>query len=433
MEQGVFLGVLAEEQVVPGGRQELHCHRVDLGALHTGAFQVGGDFRVPLGHIALKGMAALVGQHIHVGGGVVPVGKDEGSLVGGQAGHIAAGHLAGTAFDVEQLVVLHEVDERGGLRAQLMVHGAGGGHPGVVALDGPGVAVPEGDRQVGEGQVLDAGALFAQLDDLFQLGDHIVGHLVAELPDLFRAVADAVHPHVGKLTVIVVAQDLCLLVQVLDDLGVQLVQFGAVGVEVTGLGLVGGAADGGVQIFLIRAKLGNGQLLAVELDQCTAVDLLVLADQRVVLLLEVDGAVIHAQHGVLHAGHAGGAEGIGQGIDVGVGQEGPADLHAGVLHGGAVGIEEVLLSLPGGIAGVAGVVDGSQVGGGVVIGKCTALLVVDRDQRFAGGSGFGFGGQLFATGQQRVDVRAGVSHLTEFHKRIRPFCIKFVPSYHVLR
>ena len=131
------------------------------------------------------------------------------------------------------------------------------------------------------------------------------------------------------------------------------------GVEVTGLGLVGGAADGGVQIFLIRAKLGDGQLLAVERDQCTAVDLLVLADQRVVLFLEVDGAIVHAQHGVLHAGHAGGAEGLGQGIDVGVGQEGPADLHAGVLHGGTVGIEEVLLSLPGGIAGVAGVVDGS--------------------------------------------------------------------------
>ncbi len=56
----------------------------------------------------------------------------------------------------------------------------------------------------------------------------------------------------------------------------KLVQFGAVGVEVTGLGLVGGAADGGVQIFLIRAKLGDGQLLAVERDQCTAVDLLVL-------------------------------------------------------------------------------------------------------------------------------------------------------------
>ena len=118
---------------------------------------------------------------------------------------------------------------------------------------------------------------------------------------------------------------------------------------------------------------------------------------------------------------------------MGVGEEGAADLDAGVGHCRAVGVKEVLLSLPGGVAGVAGVVDGSQVGGGVVIGKCAALLVVDCDQRFAGGSGFGFGGQLLAAGQQRVDVRAGVSHLTEFHRRIRPFYIKFVPSYHVLR
>jgi hypothetical protein len=31
-------------------------------------------------------------------------------------------------------------------------------------------------------------------------------------------------------------------------------------------------------------------------------------------------------------------------------------------------------------------------------------------------SGSCFCGQLFATGQQRVDVRAGIGHLTEFHR-----------------
>ena len=40
---------------------------------------------------------------------------------------------------------------------------------------------------------------------------------------------------IGELTLIVVAHELGLSVEVFDDLGVQLVQLGAVGVEVTGL------------------------------------------------------------------------------------------------------------------------------------------------------------------------------------------------------
>ena len=107
------------------------------------------------------------------------------------------------------------------------------------------------------------------------------------------------------------AHHLSLLVQVLDDLGVQLVQLGAVGVEVTGFGLISGPAGGGIGALLVGAKLGDGELLAVQLHQRTAVDLLVRADEGVVLLLKGHGALVHAQHGVLHAGHAGGAEGLG--------------------------------------------------------------------------------------------------------------------------
>jgi hypothetical protein len=42
VEQGVLLGVLAEQQVVPRRGEELHGHGVDLGAFHRGAFQIGG-------------------------------------------------------------------------------------------------------------------------------------------------------------------------------------------------------------------------------------------------------------------------------------------------------------------------------------------------------------------------------------------------------
>ena len=212
-----------------------------------------------------------------------------------------------------------------------------------------------------------------------------------------------------------IAHDLSLLVQVLDDLGVQLVQLGAVGVEVTGLGLISGPADGGVGALLVGAKLGDGELLAVQLHQRTAVDLLVGADEGVVLLLKGHGALVHAQHGVLHAGHAGGAEGLGQGVQMGIGEEGAADLDAGVGHCRAVGVKEVLLSFPAGVAGVAGVVDVGKVRGGVVLCKGFALLVVEPDKSIAVWCGSGLCGQLFAPGQQGTDVRAGIGHFVEFH------------------
>ena len=154
---------------------------------------------------------------------------------------------------------------------------------------GLGLPSVESHRQVGKSGVLDAGALVLESDDLLQLRHDVVGHLVAEALDVLRAVADAVHAHIGKLTVVVIAHDLSLLVQVLDDLGVQLVQLGAVGVEVTGLGLISGPAGGGIGAFLVGAKLGDGELLAVQFHQRTAVDLLVGADEGVVLLLKGHG------------------------------------------------------------------------------------------------------------------------------------------------
>ena len=209
------------------------------------------------------------------------------------------------------------------------------------------------------------------------------------------------------------------------------------GVKVAGLGFVGGAAHGGVQILLVGAQLGDGQLLAVQLHQCAAVDLLVLADQRVELLLQLHGAVVHAQHGVLHTGYAGGAEVLGKGLHIGVCQKCPADLHAGVGHSGAIGIKKVLLSLPVGIAGVTGVVNVGQLGGGGVVCKGAALLVIHLNEGIAVLRIGGLGSQLFAPCQQGIDVRAGIGHFAEFHGKI-PFRGSFpfgilCSSYHVLR
>ena len=74
---------------------------------------------------------------------------------------------------------------------------------------------------------------------------------------------------------------------------------------------------------------------------------------------------------------------LGERLHIGVCQKCPADLHTGVGHSGAVGIKKVLLGLPVGVAGVAGVVDVCQLGGGGVVGKGAALLVVHLNKGIA--------------------------------------------------
>ena len=86
-----------------------------------------------------------------------------------------------------------------------------------------------------------------------------------------------------------------------------------------------------------------------------------------------------------------------QGVHMGVRQEGPADLYLGIGHGGAVGVKEILFSLPRSVAGVAGVVDIGQLGGGGVVGKSAALLVVHGHQCVAVRGSRGLGGQSFAS------------------------------------
>ena len=303
-----------------------------------------------------------------------------------------------------------------------MVHPAGGVHPHLVALDRHRVAVREGHVQVGKGGVLDAGPPGAPGHHLGQQGHHVPGHLLPEGADLLGAVADPVHSGVGQLAVVLVAQDGGLLVQVADGPLVQLVELGPVGVEVASFRLEGGAADRRVQALLVGAQLGDGQLFAVQLHQRAAVQPLVQAGDGVGLLLQGGDPAVHCEDGVAHPRHAGGAKGFGQGVQVGVGQNGPVDLHLGVGDGGAVLVEKVLLGLPVGVAGVAGVVDAGQVGGGAEGAHGGALVVVDFGQGFAGGGGGRVGGKLPALCQDGVDVGACVGHFTELHSGDSPSC-----------
>ena len=89
------------------------------------------------------------------------------------------------------------------------------------------------------------------------------------------------------------------------------------GVEVTGLGLISGPADGGIGALLVGAKLGDGELLAVQLHQRTAVDLLVGADEGVVLLLKATVRSSMPSTAFFMPATQVGAEGLGQGVHAG--------------------------------------------------------------------------------------------------------------------
>src|SRR5699024_3360733 len=101
--------VLAKEALGPRPGKELHTHRVDFagfhggpGVLHRHAVAVG-----PGG----KGVAGLVGDDLHVALGAVEVGKDEGDVVVGEGGAVAAAGLTGGGKHVQQPAVQHGVEE----------------------------------------------------------------------------------------------------------------------------------------------------------------------------------------------------------------------------------------------------------------------------------------------------------------------------------
>ena len=69
---------------------------MDLAALQAGPDGRGGQ-SVPV-DITRKSMARFVGNDLHIVGGAVEIGKDEGAAVLGKTGGVAAGSLAGLAY-----------------------------------------------------------------------------------------------------------------------------------------------------------------------------------------------------------------------------------------------------------------------------------------------------------------------------------------------
>ena len=291
-----------------------------------------------------------------------------------------------------------------------MVHLAGTGHQLVIAAVRHGVAVRKADGAVPEHGVLNAGALVAQSQSLLDHGHHLLHHFLAERGNLRRAVTDAVHADIAQLAVIVVAQDACLLVAILDHLIIDLVKLGAVGVKVNGFRLVSLTAHGGVSALLIQRQLRDGQLFAVQLRHCTAVQFLVSTGQGIFLFLQFDHPVVHAQHQVAQAGQNAGTERFFQRFGVRVGKNRLRNIACCIADRRASCIKPFLFPAPIFIAGILGIMDGCQAGCRVVMGHHGVFFAVKLYQFFAAlGSGHLFG-ILFALGQNLIQVRAFVLH-----------------------
>ena len=135
-------GILAKEALHIGPGKELHAHGVGLGGLHAAHAQLHHEAifcRLVVG----KGVAGLVGHHVHIPGGAVEIGQDEGLMIGREAGAVPAAPLVLPGLHVEGLGLQHEVDELPCLLAHAVVHGFGRGENRLFSALGGGIALGE--------------------------------------------------------------------------------------------------------------------------------------------------------------------------------------------------------------------------------------------------------------------------------------------------
>ena len=217
-----LLRLFSKEALVPGAGKQLHGHGVDFRALHGG----GGVFQIPQvpGPIGGKGVAGLVGQHLHVVYGAVKVGEDKGALIAGQLRAVTAAGLALFALQIEELVLHHKIEELPGLGAHLPVHLLGGLHQGLLApcrrrvpLGQQGVLVPEPQlRQPQPGGLA--------LLELLHHRHQIRRHLIPEGRHIRRGVAVAPQPVIAQLDKVLIPQLVGLLGAALHQGVIEFVQ-----------------------------------------------------------------------------------------------------------------------------------------------------------------------------------------------------------------
>ena len=280
MGEAELVRLIAEEPLGIGIGELLHRHGVDLGDVGRLAVVIR-DGLAAHGHIAGKGVAKLVGQHLHIKDRVVEAGEDKGSLQAGQARHVTGGCLARLVLQIHQLVVDHEINELAGLRADLVIHFLRSlDHESVIAR-GLGVSVREDHFLVVPHNMVDAEALGLRVIELLAQRDKEHAHLLAEGRDLLFAVVRAALLEIADGDVVLIAEVLAHLVtdadQLVPDLKILLHA-----VEVQGLAVEGDLRRGHDLLILV----GQAALLLAQRDVGLAEQLLLQIHGDKILLAE---------------------------------------------------------------------------------------------------------------------------------------------------
>ena len=413
----------AEEAFGPGPGEELHRHRVALAGFHRGP---GVLHRHAVAvHPGGKGVARLVGDDLDVALGAIEVGKDEGHVVIGEGGAVAAARLAGGGQHVEQLAVHHGAEEGAGLGGEFVVEFLPHGQNVIGAAHRARVAGAEHQRLVGIAQrVGNAQPLGLGAADAVGQRHQVLDDGGAELFNVRLGVAVALHAVVAQRGVALVPELFAHAVPQVDEFVVDRIHAGLVLLEPGSLGLPGGQAAGVVGVGLegfelaqrvdaaLKRNLGAGQQLLVFLGEL--VFPLHIGDDRGRERLAGDFGIGEHQFAVL--GRKFGAEGAGQ-------QRGRKGVAAG-LQFGVGGVPELLLGVVELVPRVDAVADAGQLrlGGDVAFQR----VVVQK----SGAGGFIVGRVAqpgrdgVVLGLHRGQVGAMVGHFGKGHGDA-PFRLKF--------
>ena len=336
-----------------------------LGGLHAAAADLQGEL-VVRDEVGVEGVARLVGHHVHIAGGAVEVGQDEGLLESGDLGAVAAAPLVFAGVHVKGVVCQHQVDEGGGFVAHLVIHIPGGPEDILLAAHGPGVAAGDDDAVIIEHIGADAQVFGVFRAQAGHHGDDGFQNVFAEGLHFLLAVGHPVHPVVAQLHEVFIAHALGHAVPDLHHPVIDVVQLGCHLVHGLAEDTVGVPAGLPVVILEEAGQGGAAVGLAPELELQPGHQLAVFRDQLVFLHhvlhdggrhghgLDLQIAEIDGRQGLFQLGAQGGPE---QGAAV-FGEQG--------LDLGPDLVEVLVLTHVVFVGGVAGVADLAQSGVGLV-------------------------------------------------------------------
>ena len=370
------------------------------------------------GYIVGEGVARLVGEHVHIPGGAVEVGEDEGVAVVRQAGAVAAGGFALFGQHVEQLVFEHEVDKGSGLGGELLVHLLAGGQNLLWGALGHGGAVFEFQGVVVELKIGDAQAPGLPVLQLFGEGHQVPYHRVPEGGDVLRGVAVPALAQEAQLHEVLEAQLPGLFRAVLHQLVVEVVELLPVLVEEGALGLQSRPASGPVGALLVGPQLGHGDGLPLEGDLGAGVELLVLVLQPVFLLHQGDNLRGEGLELQLHVEEQQAAQLLFQLFAEGGAEQCFLEGLELLLEQGGLLVVIVVFRLVEGVPGVHGVADGAQGGLGAHVGEELLGLAVEGSLLLGAGGVLDLPGQGVQFLEDCLVVRAGVGKLGKFQSDV---------------